>query len=207
MTYSTTTVVVEARKTTNPLPTIIAIATPISSPKRTSNLGSLSSLSDQLLCEELFPFFNPSDLLLASAISPVFYILCNEDTLWHTLCVINCGGDFTYTQNWKTTLLSKTSSFTPSPTFHSDYLFRRWYRSNVDLSVYLPDSQLVDIRQCSSLSFSDFTHVYEAPGFPVVLRGCLGLPKSLSLADLPQNIGFEISHTVRSKKGEGGGIS
>ena len=55
--------------------------------QRELNLGHLHILSDLLLVDELFQWFDIKTLLLIQLCSPVCWILGNESSLWRSLYV------------------------------------------------------------------------------------------------------------------------
>ncbi|KAG7400439.1 hypothetical protein PHYBOEH_005814 [Phytophthora boehmeriae] len=160
-------------------------------PRQPALAGSaFASFSDELLAY-LTLFYEPKELLRLSEVNSVFYVFCQEDPLWMSQCLRLCSGDFSYHHNWKLTtfyprdprpLDQLQKVFRPLAVrgFSSDFLYRRWYRSHMELGdAYLLPSedqdptvrrlQKIDIDQ---LTFRDFYEQYSR--VPFIIRNAIG---------------------------------
>lgn len=137
--------------------------------RRTVALGDFAAFPDELICH-ILELLAPKDLGILACVSSVLYIFCNEDPLWMNLCLQKHEGLIKYVGNWKHTVLSRLTGVQGSShasskcTLHFEgftslFLYRRWYRCNVNLGSFAVDSGMIDRRH--GLSLEEFTSTYD----------------------------------------------
>ena len=204
-----------------------AVPLPLPSPSRRDlNLGPfLSTLGDEMLMV-LLEYLDIPELLCAGTVSPVMYLLCNEEALWRQHCHRIHGFDFEFFGSWKATTLGKRELQGKTGIvvsgFSSDFLYRRWFRNHVDLSSFLPplgeDGAYVERRRFGTISRKEFERSYEFPRRLLMLTGLdnvRGWPCYSEKRWTPErfverfsrikpgkkrSVRFDISHTVDKKK-------
>ncbi|KAI5061372.1 hypothetical protein GOP47_0023877 [Adiantum capillus-veneris] len=143
---------------------------------RAAGLGSFDVLSDELICR-LLELLAAEDLAKLSSVSRVFYIFCNEEPLWMKLCSNNVDGLLKYAGTWRKTVLErlgKKSNHGSSNAklhvhgFSSLFLYRRWYRCNVNLSSFEINGHMIDRRH--GLPLEEFAESYDVKQ-PLLLCG------------------------------------
>ncbi|KAH7295900.1 hypothetical protein KP509_27G069900 [Ceratopteris richardii] len=143
---------------------------------RASGLGLFCVLSDELICE-ILELLSAEDIGKLACVSRVFNIFCNEEPLWMKLCMQNLDGLLKYVGSWKGTVLERLGKKNiPKLTnvklqfsgFSSMYLYRRWYRCNIDLSNFVVNVHMLDRRH--DLSMKEFSATY-CTKQPLLLSG------------------------------------
>ena len=168
---------------------------------RNDGLGDLCVLSDKLLLEVLgelggkdllqlslvskvwMPFERVSfgRKLMAGCFLQALYVFANVDKLWRKVCLDKYQGDFRFKKRWKYTALRPADEVLQDSDypealgavegFHSDLLYRRWYRAHMDKAQYAIDYAHIDKR--SDLTYEEFVKEYLEPGKPVILTDAM----------------------------------
>jgi len=146
---------------------------------RVHGLGTMNVFADWMIMR-ILRFLDAQDLVQLSLVSRAFYIYADENDIWKDLCIRKRGGDFRFKGTWKRTTLLPREKDIPTPyqklaipDFHSDYLYRRWYRGTVPMSFFselpkdLPPHLQVPRR--SGLSVKEFIDEYVNKNKPVIL--------------------------------------
>ncbi|RLN52197.1 hypothetical protein BBJ29_000799 [Phytophthora kernoviae] len=173
--------------------------------------SAFANFSDELLTY-LTLFCEPTELLRLSEV--------NSDPLWMSQCLRLHNGDFSYHHNWKFTTfyprdprplgqLEKAFHLVAVRGFSSDFLYRRWYRSHIELGdAYLLPSEdqdptvrrlkKIDIDQ---LTFRDFYEQYSRA--PFIIRNAIGKWKAATewtmeklAARFPSDVKHRITHNL-----------
>jgi len=188
---------------------------------RVLGFGNLHVLTDDLVVFILgqLPLI---DLVNLSSTSGAFYVICNEDDLWKRHCLKRFpNSSFEFKGTWKQTLIEsfpkgKNQNSVPNGTapsnlkiagkgFRSDYLYARWWRSNVDLRQYAHETGDIERVDASKLSLVDFIHKYDEPGKPVLIKGIVDkwpAMKNWSVENLEKkykDIEWKISHKEKGR--------
>jgi len=146
-----------------------------------------------------------------------FYVLCNEEELWHEICVRKWKGKFRRRASWKSTCLFEQfgrcveDQIQLNVKFHSKFLSDRWFRSHAQLTQFIPTLQLVEKISVGDprLDPSNFRLEFDGPRKPVCICGATdnwlcrsNLPEHKwtleSLAVRYPDAKWIISHTLKS---------
>ncbi|KAL3694403.1 hypothetical protein R1sor_008054 [Riccia sorocarpa] len=173
--------------------------------RRQDALGSLSMLSDDILCR-IVGLLSPKEVGTLACVSSVFYIFCNEEPLWMQFCLEKHEGPLDYKGTWRQTALEKLSFIKSSEEYYkkpryfegfsSGFLYRRWYRCNVALENFALDNGCVERKV--GLTLKEFTSIYDGKK-PVLLRDLMdGWPanRKWGLDELAESCGvagFKVS--------------
>ncbi|GAB4817095.1 hypothetical protein N2152v2_004141 [Parachlorella kessleri] len=150
---------------------------------RLHGLGTLGGLPDELL-DHILRGLDSRALALLSLTSKVLHIYCTEEPLWLELHLARCKQPFEYRGSWRATYLACNPAChwpgctakdlrTPFqvPGFSSLFLYRRWYRGNVELSAFLPPQEAIQRIEAGALSPAEFEERFDGASQPVMLRG------------------------------------
>lgn len=66
-------------------------------------------------------------------------------------------------------MCSGTACSGPLPGFYSEYLYKRWYRCNTDVSSFCPSECSLDRLTGINMSAEDFSSTFDMPKRPVLL--------------------------------------
>lgn len=74
--------------------------------RRKDGTGTLHVIPDHVL-SNIFTLFTYKELVYFSAVSPAFYIFCNDDTLWQEIYLQGTNSTFHFDGMWKHATLQK----------------------------------------------------------------------------------------------------
>ena len=146
---------------------------------RRSGLGSLSSLTDELLLE-LLSYLPGRTLATLSSVSRALYAFTSHEDLWRTLTLVEYGGSWRFAFDWRSTYAAACGSAFHAAQAGGRAAHARGLYSDVLHHAHRCATVGVDPRwlaydnlprEAPGLSPADFVAFYEAPNTPLVLRG------------------------------------
>ncbi|XAR69838.1 hypothetical protein NMG60_11001573 [Bertholletia excelsa] len=153
---------------------------PSSQNSRNTGLGSLQTLTDELVLE-ILGLLSGTNLGILSTVSKSFYVFCNHEPLWRNLVLENYNVGFLYNGSWKRTFVTAyRPSFAVSNIslsglkvrdFYSDYLFQSWLCANLEMKPEWLERD--NIQRRKGITVDEFVSNFEETNKPVLLEGCM----------------------------------
>ncbi|RUS16986.1 hypothetical protein BC938DRAFT_476395 [Jimgerdemannia flammicorona] len=142
---------------------------------RTSGLGFIAALSDELILDVIERFLEPRDLCRLAETSRVLYVFAHHDDLWRTWTVNEFRGNFTWSGTWRATYLKTNNpsyeiqeNDTPVQVsdFYSDTLYQPFYCASASMEPFMG---VENVERRSNLSMAEFVTDYAIPNKPVII--------------------------------------
>eukprot|EP00742_Colponemidia_sp_Colp-10_P012231 GILJ01013698.1.p1 GENE.GILJ01013698.1~~GILJ01013698.1.p1 ORF type:complete len:856 (+),score=115.33 GILJ01013698.1:2-2569(+) len=137
-----------------------------------AELGLFVRLTESLVFRVL-AYLEAKDVLRMSCAHSVFYVFCNDEPLWQEAALLLLKDQVVFEESWQWTALKSLGK--PSKPrrvvlrgFASDFLYRQWYRCNMDLSAFHCPCETIARIPSRDVNYETFVEKYESVSRPVL---------------------------------------